>query len=195
MVNAFASADNELLSGTGRNFLAGLIAHARAAAAFTTPTINGYKRYRSYSLAPRPRDLGPRQSWSHDQGARERRRWIGKARELGGRARGQSVSLHGLANRNRARRDEAHAGARAVRGYAIRDTGATSAQDTRGGSARITGRCVLRPTVLDAVSSTTICASRKPRSRATNPRSRTGSSGNISSSFRSVQRYFATCCR
>ena len=50
--NAFASADNELLSGTGRNFLSGLLAHARAAAAFTTPTINGYKRYRSYSLAP-----------------------------------------------------------------------------------------------------------------------------------------------
>ena len=36
----------------GRHFLAGLLAHARAAAAFTTPTINGYKRYRSYSLAP-----------------------------------------------------------------------------------------------------------------------------------------------
>ena len=30
----------------------GLLAHARAAAAFTTPTINGYKRYRAYSLAP-----------------------------------------------------------------------------------------------------------------------------------------------
>jgi glutamine synthetase len=28
------------------------LSHARAAAAFTTPTINGYKRYRSYSLAP-----------------------------------------------------------------------------------------------------------------------------------------------
>src|SRR5207248_4126073 len=36
----------------GRNFLAGLLAHARAAAAFSTPTINGYKRYRSYTLAP-----------------------------------------------------------------------------------------------------------------------------------------------
>ena len=36
----------------GRHFLAGLLAHARAAAAFTTPTINGYKRYRRYSLAP-----------------------------------------------------------------------------------------------------------------------------------------------
>jgi len=50
--NAFASRDAELLSGTGRGFLAGLLSHARAAAAFTTPTINGYKRYRSYSLAP-----------------------------------------------------------------------------------------------------------------------------------------------
>ncbi len=29
-----------------------MLAHARAAAAFTTPTVNGYKRYRSYSLAP-----------------------------------------------------------------------------------------------------------------------------------------------
>jgi glutamine synthetase len=50
--NAFTSRDKELLSPAGRGFLAGLVSHARAAAAFTTPTINGYKRYRSYSLAP-----------------------------------------------------------------------------------------------------------------------------------------------
>jgi glutamine synthetase len=50
--NAFTSRDKELLSAAGRGFLAGLVSHARAAAAFTTPTINGYKRYRSYSLAP-----------------------------------------------------------------------------------------------------------------------------------------------
>jgi glutamine synthetase len=50
--NAFTALDNDVLSRAGRNFLAGLLAHARAAAAFTTPTINGYKRYRSYSLAP-----------------------------------------------------------------------------------------------------------------------------------------------
>jgi glutamine synthetase len=50
--NAFMSADSEPLSRIGRNFLAGLLAHAHAAAAFTTPTINGYKRYRSYTLAP-----------------------------------------------------------------------------------------------------------------------------------------------
>jgi glutamine synthetase len=29
-----------------------LLAHAQAAAAFTTPTVNGYKRYRAYTLAP-----------------------------------------------------------------------------------------------------------------------------------------------
>ena len=51
-INAFMSHDKELLSRTGCGFLAGLVSHARAAAAFTTPTINGYKRYRSYSLAP-----------------------------------------------------------------------------------------------------------------------------------------------
>jgi glutamine synthetase len=34
------------------HWMAGLLAHARAATAFTTPTLNGYKRYRPYSLAP-----------------------------------------------------------------------------------------------------------------------------------------------
>jgi glutamine synthetase len=41
-----------VLSTVGQYYLGGLLAHARAAAAFTTPTINGYKRYRAYSLAP-----------------------------------------------------------------------------------------------------------------------------------------------
>jgi glutamine synthetase len=51
--NAFMTRERgELLSGFGRHYLGGLLAHARAAAVFTTPTINGYKRYRSYSLAP-----------------------------------------------------------------------------------------------------------------------------------------------
>ena len=49
--NAFVS-DAEPLSETGVHFLGGLLAHARAAAAFTTPTVNGYKRYRAYALAP-----------------------------------------------------------------------------------------------------------------------------------------------
>jgi glutamine synthetase len=52
--NAFVShTEKELLSPLGRGFLAGLLAHARAAAAFTTPTINGYKRYHGVnSMAP-----------------------------------------------------------------------------------------------------------------------------------------------
>lgn len=49
--NVFVSAD-DVLSGTGRAFLGGLLAHARAACAFSTPTINGYKRYRPYTNAP-----------------------------------------------------------------------------------------------------------------------------------------------
>jgi glutamine synthetase len=49
--NLFVS-EKEDLSETGRHWLGGLLAHARGACAFSTPTINGYKRYRPYSLAP-----------------------------------------------------------------------------------------------------------------------------------------------
>lgn len=49
--NAFVG-QTALLSPVGDHYLAGLLEHAAAAAAFTTPTINGYKRYRPYSLAP-----------------------------------------------------------------------------------------------------------------------------------------------
>src|SRR5439155_19554720 len=45
--------DAQLLSPLGRAYLAGLLAHARAGAAFTTPTLNGYKRYHGInSMAP-----------------------------------------------------------------------------------------------------------------------------------------------
>ena len=50
-VNAFVSQSDDL-SNTGTQYLAGLLAHARAACALSTPTLNGYKRYRPYSLAP-----------------------------------------------------------------------------------------------------------------------------------------------
>jgi glutamine synthetase len=50
--NAFAPKDDAPLSPLGLHFVAGLLAHARAAAVFSTPTINGYKRYRPNSLAP-----------------------------------------------------------------------------------------------------------------------------------------------
>jgi glutamine synthetase len=51
--NAFVSCDErELLSPCGRHFVAGLLESAPAACLLATPTINGYKRYRPYSLAP-----------------------------------------------------------------------------------------------------------------------------------------------
>ena len=51
--NAFMTKqEGEVLSPFGRQYLAGLLEHACASTVFTTPTINGYKRYRSYSLAP-----------------------------------------------------------------------------------------------------------------------------------------------
>ncbi|MEY9739498.1 glutamine synthetase [Bradyrhizobium ottawaense] len=51
--NIFMAKDgSEPLSAFGRAYLGGLLDHARASTVFTTPTINGYKRYRSYSLAP-----------------------------------------------------------------------------------------------------------------------------------------------
>jgi len=46
------TAEKDDLSDLGKQYLAGLLAHARGACAFSTPTINGYKRYRPYSLAP-----------------------------------------------------------------------------------------------------------------------------------------------
>ena len=59
--NAFMPVDGDhVLSPLGQQFLAGLLAHAPAACVFTTPTINGYKRYRPYSLAPE------RVLWGHD---------------------------------------------------------------------------------------------------------------------------------
>ena len=65
-LNAFmpgAADDGALLSGTGRRYAAGLLEHARAASVFTTPTINGYKRYRPFTLAP------DRATWARDNRA------------------------------------------------------------------------------------------------------------------------------
>lgn len=41
-----------VLSDVGRHVLGGLLAHASGGALFSTPTVNGYKRYRPFSLAP-----------------------------------------------------------------------------------------------------------------------------------------------
>lgn len=59
--NALAPAEGGgPLSPAGSLFVAGLLRHARAASVFTTPTVNGYKRYRPRSLAP------DRAAWSVD---------------------------------------------------------------------------------------------------------------------------------
>jgi glutamine synthetase len=52
--NGFISNDDsQVLSPVGRAFLGGLLTHARSAAAFASPTLNGYKRYhRLNSMAP-----------------------------------------------------------------------------------------------------------------------------------------------
>lgn len=51
--NAFApSAASDILSPTGRAFVAGLLERGAESCVFTTPTINGYRRYRPHALAP-----------------------------------------------------------------------------------------------------------------------------------------------
>ena len=51
--NCFASdEENRLLSPLAEQFVAGLLENAPAACLLSTPTINGYKRYRPHSLAP-----------------------------------------------------------------------------------------------------------------------------------------------
>jgi glutamine synthetase len=51
--NAFVpNSTDAVLSDVGRHYLAGQLAHARAISAFAVPTINGYKRFQSYSMAP-----------------------------------------------------------------------------------------------------------------------------------------------
>jgi len=53
-INVFMSRDDKhVLSPLGQKFLAGLLANAPAAAAFATPTLNGYKRYQGVNtMAP-----------------------------------------------------------------------------------------------------------------------------------------------
>jgi glutamine synthetase len=57
--NAFAET-GVLLSSAGLHFVGGLLEHARASAAFSNPTINGYKRLHGNPLAPN------RIVWAHD---------------------------------------------------------------------------------------------------------------------------------
>lgn len=61
--NAFVPNEGEPVSGVGRHYAAGLLAHAVEASSFTTPTVNGYHRRRPYSLAP------DRACWAEDNRA------------------------------------------------------------------------------------------------------------------------------
>lgn len=51
---------DQLISPTGEAYAAGILENAAAATVFTTPTINGYKRYKPNSLAP------DRAAWGRD---------------------------------------------------------------------------------------------------------------------------------
>ena len=55
-----AARDDECLSPLGLNFLGGILKHAVASTVFTTPTVNGYRRFRPNSLAP------DRAGWGYD---------------------------------------------------------------------------------------------------------------------------------
>lgn len=50
----------EPVSALGKHYMAGLLAHAGPATAFTTPTVNGYRRFKPNSLAP------DRATWAYD---------------------------------------------------------------------------------------------------------------------------------
>ena len=170
--------------GTGVHFLAGLFAHARAAAAFTTPTINGYKRYRAYSLAP------DRAIWARDN------RGV-MVRVLGGpgdpatrlenrigepaanpylyMASQIVTGLDGMA---------AQARSRPVRRYALRDEGAAAAEEPREALDALRPNACLRRR-LRLGFHRLLPAHQGGRDRALSmPKSPNGNSGNISSCFR-----------
>jgi glutamine synthetase len=50
--NAMVPGEGEPLSEIGRHYVGGTLEHALAASPFTTPTVNGYRRRRPFSLAP-----------------------------------------------------------------------------------------------------------------------------------------------
>ncbi len=50
--NLFTPQDGEDLSPLAANWIAGILAHAKASCLLTTPTINGYKRYQPFAMAP-----------------------------------------------------------------------------------------------------------------------------------------------
>jgi len=61
--NLFIPEEGQAISEIGKAWAGGILAHAKAASSFTTPTINGYRRRRPNSLAP------DRLSWAVDNRA------------------------------------------------------------------------------------------------------------------------------
>lgn len=61
--NLMVPGPGEVLSDLGRHYVGGSLEHGIAASVFTTPTINGYRRRRPYSLAP------DRLTWAMDNRA------------------------------------------------------------------------------------------------------------------------------
>ncbi|WP_433502814.1 glutamine synthetase family protein [Pseudonocardia halophobica] len=61
--NLMVPGEGEALSELGRHYVGGQLAHGAAASVFTTPTVNGYRRRRPYSLAP------DRLTWAYDNRA------------------------------------------------------------------------------------------------------------------------------
>lgn len=61
--NLMVPGEGESLSELGRHYVGGTLAHGVAASVFTTPTVNGYRRRRPYSLAP------DRLTWGQDNRA------------------------------------------------------------------------------------------------------------------------------
>lgn len=61
--NLMVTDTSEPLSELGQHYVGGTLAHGVAASVFTTPTVNGYRRRRPYSLAP------DRLTWAQDNRA------------------------------------------------------------------------------------------------------------------------------
>ena len=168
--NAFTSSDKELLSEAG-HASSPACSRMRAAAAFTTPTINGYKRYRSYSLAP------DRAIWGRDN------RGV-MIRVLGapGDARTRLENRVGepAANPYLYMASQIVTGLDGMRRGLDPGPPADTPYEARAElcprpSRRRWPRCATIPASPRAsagISSTITCASRRPSSRATTPRSR-----------------------
>jgi glutamine synthetase len=101
--NAFAEPD-ALMSNTGLHFVGGLLEHARAATAFSNPTITGYKRLNANPLAPNRVVWSLRQQGGDVPLGRRHGRSRDPCRKPVRRSGGQSPPLYGLADNCRAGR-------------------------------------------------------------------------------------------